>query len=132
MLFVNVQRIEEHISVIGSAHCTTLLPFERDLLGQCFSDDVMTYPKVVIANHRVVSAEIRSRAIKRNNSCILYKSEEHFCYGIVQKVFVLHECETTKCFLLVKCLDPAPLKLCDDQVTHANLAKHFTVFYPPR
>jgi len=27
---------------------------------------------------------------------------------------------------------PAPLKLCDDQLTYAELSKHFIAFCPPR
>lgn len=92
----------------------------------------MIYPKVLLANHRVVSAEMRSRATKRNNSCILYKTEQQYYYGIVQKIFVIQSSGNMKCFLLVKCLDPSPLEVCNDQVTHANLKKHFAAFYPPQ
>ena len=92
----------------------------------------MIYPKVVLANHRVVSAEMRSIATKRNNSCILYKADELYCYGIVQKIIVFQDSGTKKCFLLLKYLDPAPLKVCDDEVTHANLKEHFSAFYPPQ
>ena len=120
--------IDEHTSVIG-AHCTMLLPSERDLIGCDSPTEAILYPKVVIANHQVVSAQMRSRAI---NSCILYNSEEHYCYGIVQKSFVFQDSGTMKCLLQVNCLDPAPLKVCDDQVTHANLKKHFITFYPPQ
>ena len=124
--------IDEHTSVIGSAHCTMLLLSERDLISCNSPTEAVLYSKVVIANHQVVSAQMRSRAIKRNNSCILYNSEEHYCYGIVQKIIVFQDSGTMKCFLQVNCLDPAPLKVCDDQVTHANLKKHFITFYPPQ
>lgn len=125
-------KIDEYTSVIGSAQCALLLPSEKDLLGHNLSGDVMTYPKVLLANHRVISAETRSRATKRNNSCILYRTEQQYCYGVVQKIFVIQDSGKMKCFLLVNRLDPSPLEVCNDQVTNANLKKHYSAFCPPQ
>ena len=109
---------------------------EKDLLvlagGPNTRGQVMTYPKLVLANHRVILAKSRSRATKRNNSCVYYKSEGRPHYGIVEKIIVFKELAVVKCFLLLKYLEPAPLLLCNDTVTHANIQKHYSAFHPPK
>ena len=110
--------------MVGSPHCVELLDSEEDLLVKAGSNppkDVLMYPKLVLANRRVLLAEMRSKATKRDNSCLLYNSVGVHSYGIVQKIIVFQESATIKCFLLLKGLEPAPLKLCNDQLTHANL-----------
>ena len=53
-------------------------------------------------------------------------------YDLLQKIVVFEEFSATKFLLLLEVLDPAPPVLCNDQVTHVQLTKHFGAFHPPR
>lgn len=129
------QKIDESLSLLGCPHYMELLDSEKALLLQAGAhppEKVMTYPKLLLGNHRVLVAEKRTSATKRNDSCLLYKIGESDGYGIVQKIMFWQELATVHCYLLLKSMEPAPLKLCDDQLTHAELSKHFIAFCPPR
>ena len=52
-------------------------------------------------------------------------------YGIVEKIIVFKELVVVKCFVLLMYLEPAPLILCNDMVTRANVQKHYSAFHPP-
>lgn len=129
------QKIDEHLSVVGSPHYAELCDSEKALLLQAGGNpptQVLLYPRLLLPNHRELVAETRSRSTKRNNSCLLYKSGEAHKYGVVQKIISFWESATVKCFVLLKRLEPASLEVCDDQLTHANFKKHFVAFFPPR
>ena len=82
---------------------------------------------VYISNlNRIISAKTRSKATKRDNSCIQYLSGEEYMYGIVQKIF-LCSCSDNEdsCFLLIQYLEKNNYsQLCHDEITNANLDSH--------
>ena len=121
------------MSLLGSPHNADLLDQERDLflkVGINPPCEVMLYPSLQLAaNKRIVVAQSRSRSIKRNNCCLAFLSG----YGLLTKIIVYKEpTGGTKCYLLVMKMNPAPMKICTDEITNAQFHKHFIAFYPPR
>ena len=75
----------------------------------------------------MIVAETRSRAVKRNDSCVAYSSG----FGLLQKIIVLEEPQP-QCYLLIKQLTPSSTCLSTDDVTNIELSKHFHAFCPLR
>ena len=117
---------------LGSPQNTELLDSEKDLFTKAGIEpphEVMLYPSLLLTNsQRVLVAEERCRSTKRNNSCIRFTTG----YGLLSKIIVCGELAEVKCFLLIQELVSAPLELCNDPVTHADLRKHYSAFHPPR
>ena len=115
----------------GYSHNYTLSTSEKELFVatniSLKSTDVQSYPIVYLSNfNRVISAKTRSKATKRNNSCIQYLSGEEYMYGIVQKIF-LCSCSGNEnsCFLLIQHLEKNICsQLCHDEITNAKLDSH--------
>ena len=91
----------------------------------------MDYPKLYIANHQMIVSKTRSRAIKRNISCIQYNTEEGHSYGLVQKILTWQDSSGVNCYLIVDKLNSAQFKLCNDQVTSVKLEDHYAAFNTP-
>ena len=117
--------------VVGYSHIYTLSKSEKELFASANislkSTDVQSYPIVYLSNlNRLISAKTRSKATKRNNSCIQYLSGEEYMYGIVQKIFFC-SCNGSKnsCFLLTQHLELNNCsQLCHDEITNAKLDNH--------
>ena len=65
-----------------------------------------------------------------NGAPITLSSSNILIMQYKMRLVVFRESETLKWFLLIKCLNLVPLKLCNDEVTHANLNCRFIAFHP--
>ena len=115
---------------LGSPHSTELLDSEKELFANAGIDpppNVMLYSSLLLtSSQRVLVAEKRiCRPTKCNNSSICFTTG----YGLLSllrlQIIACNELAEDKCFLLLQELVSAPLALCNDQVTHADLSKHF-------
>ena len=109
---------------MGYPHNCVLSTTEKELFASsniCLHhEDFQTYPIIHLSN-RIIAAKSRSKAIRRNNSCIQYLNCENYMYGIVEKIFV---CENS-CFILIQDLAKQNhVQLCSDDVTDAKIDNH--------
>lgn len=126
--------INEFCSLLGNPKSGQFSTLEQQAFKQAGiplpQSPILYYPRLLFKRcnfgSRIICAFANSRAVKRNNSCIAYGEEN---YGIVQKIIVnrFSEASNLAVYLLVKCLTPVALKLCDDPVTNAQL-NHIKVF----
>ena len=130
------------ITLTGRSKCMELTQCEADVLtesGLIIPNHLFVYPRLYLADKdRSISSESCCRAIKRNNSCIVYRTDEGPAnYGILKNLFFLNDSSvplspSPQCYALVQCLSPAPMVLCHDPITQAQLNSHIISFHPPR
>ena len=99
-------------------------------------DHVFVYRHLLLTKEdRLITSESCSRATKRNNSCVVYKSARRsgVTCGILKKLVMLMDSnETEVCYGLLQTLRPASFELCHDSITGAKLDDHIIAFHPPR
>ena len=135
-------RLSENHSLTGRSECMELTQREADVLTESdliIPNHLFVYPRLYLADKDLsISSESCCRAIKRNNSCIVYRTDEGPAnYGILKKLFFLNDSSvplspSPQCYALVQCLSPAPMVLCHDPITQAQLNSHIISFHPPR
>ena len=122
------RQIDVSFTLLGIPHNAELSGPERDLIVEAGIQapcEVMLYSSLLLTKtKRELRASSLCKATKRNNSCLLYK----YGCGLLQKIIVFD----SMCYLLIFCLKRAPMKLCEDEITHAQLNSHFYSYYPPR
>jgi len=90
------------------------------------------YPHLCLPNNNVISARMKSKVTKRNNSCLCYiDTAGHFQRGICEKLFILKD-QPEQQFCLITKLILASSQPCKDVLTKAQLHKHLVACDPPR
>lgn len=94
---------------------------------------VLVYPHVRVKDKdRVISSQSTSRAVKRNNSGVMYTVDNCVYYGILQKVILAKQCDGSQYYYaLVLRLHQVMYFLCCDTVTNSKLNEHIIAFHPP-
>ena len=91
------------------------------------------YPYLHLPNHSVITAQAKSKATKRNNSCLAYIDRKgHLQKGICNKLFSTEVNDTLLKYCVITKLTLASNQLCKDMTTHAQLNCHLTAYIPPR
>ena len=120
---------------VGLSKCVILSPTEVEVFTKNkiqLPDHCLIYTHLFIeTKDRYIMSASRSRAAKRNNSCIVYKpfDQAPLYYGILKKLFYF---DNKRSYALVQRFINAPLVLCQDQITDAKIDEHILAFYPPR
>ena len=92
------------------------------------SSSSISYPQLYLRDVEITIRKDNQKTL-RNNSCLVYKSGESECYGIMQNLIVHNE----NAFAVV-----IPLKICDgvrlckDDITKANIDSHIICCSQPR
>ena len=121
-------------AIIGQPRCMALSSPERvafESINICISDhiNIMTYPHLLLTEKdRLITSLSSSKAVKRNNSCVMYTSSERNHFGVLVKLCLVD----STFFALLRTLHQADLHLCQDSVTDAKLNQHIIAFHPPR
>ncbi len=122
----SLRKISGTMSIQGTPHATVLSEQEQQLFTQeqiTVPAQLFTYRSLLLhKSYRTIIAQSRSNAVRRNNSCVLYRSG---C-GLLQKIVGT----TDTIFLIINEFEPANFPLCSDDVTnaHVHFNKHFLVF----
>lgn len=128
--------IKTHVSstcaIIGQPRSMALSTAERaafESINICIPDHIMTYPHLLLTEKdRLITSLSSSKAVKRNNSCVMYRSSETNQFGVLVKLCLVD----STYFALLRTLHQADLHLCQDSVTDAKLNQHVIAFHPPR
>ena len=96
------------------------------------STDFIFYPHLNLPSNNVITARMKSKVTKRNNSCICYIDNAGcFQRGICEKLFILkHQPEQQYCLITKFVL--ASSQPCKDVLTKAQLHNHLVACDPPR
>lgn len=96
------------------------------------STDFVFYPYLCLPNNYVISARMKSRVTKRNNSCICYiDTSGHFQRGICEKFFIIKD-QPEQQFCLITKFVLTSTQPCKDMLTKAQLHNHLVACDPPR
>ena len=96
------------------------------------SREFVFYPHLCLPNNNIISARMKSKVTKRNNSCLLYTdSAGNLQRGICEKLFILKDQPDTQFCLITKFVLTSN-QLCKDVLTKAQLHNHLVACDPPR
>lgn len=121
-------------SVMGKSYCPRdLSAIEQSSLQELnyAVENLLFYPRIRLANGSIVSIASKSKATKRNNSCIWYLDTcGLYQRGICERIFGIKDGLTYCCF--VTKLELTANQICKDRITHAQVHNHFVLCNPPR
>ena len=120
--------------VMGKPYCPQDLSlFEHSCLQELNYNvkNLLFYPRLCLANGSIVSVASKSKATKRNNSCIWYLDTcGLYQIGICERIFGIKD-GLTYCCLVTK-LEPTANQICKDRVTYAQVYNRLVTCNPPR
>ena len=129
----------------GHTICNKILLTGKMYHGSLSRDEISCLQKITDNNSRefvfnphlslpnnIISARIKSKVTKRNNSCLLYiDSAGNLQRGICEKLFILRD-QTDMQFCLITKFVLTSNQLCKDVLTKAQLHNHLIACDPPR
>jgi len=93
--------------------------------------DLLFYPHLCLVNGSIVSVVSKSKAKKRNNSCVWYLNASGLHQrGICERIFGTKDGLMYYCF--VNKLELTADQICKDRITHAQVHNHLVSCNPPR
>ncbi len=129
----NMTVVAEGMLVLGKPYSAPLSASQQELFLKAgiippITHPLLVYSKLLIRDsNRIISND--SKQTLRNNSCLKYQgSSGQDCFGLLRHVLV-HEQEA---FVVIVSLKPTGMKLCSDDITHAQIDCHLVACFSPR